>query len=322
MNTRAHVLPALGACLALALAWCIALPSTASADTVQTQAILPAGAVCESAQISNFKPYIYDGELHSFDFDVKPATSVVVVGSVGNQSFPFYYVSRRQAVDPGSVRMHVDVPKTSLAQPLTISATMLETKGSGTPVCMTVATFYVAPVAGAPTTPAAPVVPTTPTSPQTPPTSSPQMPSGGEQGSGDGGSTPTTSATSSTSTDDQFPPNAMATLSSIKDKINDWCAVESPAYSPLLIVLALLYLAGVATLVWFKPSAVFRSDWRIAAAIIAPLVILCALWYVFSACRQEVWFPLALLFIAIAGSVAAYWNRGSTPSSMLPMVLP
>src|SRR3989344_6150595 len=77
--------------LFFALAACVlfasisAFPVQTSALEVSTQQVLPpGGSACAPTSAVNFTPYIYEGELHSFEFTLPDASYVALLGSVGH----------------------------------------------------------------------------------------------------------------------------------------------------------------------------------------------------------------------------------------------
>ncbi|PIR82560.1 hypothetical protein COU20_02060 [Candidatus Kaiserbacteria bacterium CG10_big_fil_rev_8_21_14_0_10_59_10] len=324
MDTRAHSRKTsawvVSSLLAIGLA--AVAPTSALADTVQTLPILPVTGQCNAVSVTNFTPYIYDGELHSFDITVRPSSYVGIAASVGDRSYPFSQITRLGTGVAEEVRMHVDVARMPLGRAVDVSVTMLEGRGVGHTVCMTVATFTVGPVSGASAyvPPSAPSVPASQPAAQPPaPTPTPPPPSVSDSDeNGDGAATsipPTATGTN------VFPPDAVTLLSSMRDRFESWCEASAGPVSPLLGLLALLYALGMGALAYWKPKEVLASQGRVAAAILVPLVLLLLVWLSFETCREERWFPLALIVIAALGYAALYWKK-DTPSSSLPMVLP
>ena len=118
------------------------LPTNASAAEISAQnaQMLPASnsaivpSSCDALQVTSFMPYIYDGELNSFDVIVSDSSYVIIAGSLNGANIPLHFVTRF-ADATGGVRMHVDVQSTSIGSGVTIKLTMLSSKGVGEPVC-------------------------------------------------------------------------------------------------------------------------------------------------------------------------------------------
>src|SRR5262245_23671225 len=79
----------------------------------QTAQLLPLGQAnaCPQLGVSGLTPYIYNGALHSFEFNVTDASYVSIAGSVGGKDVPFYQMVRR-AAPGGGLRVHVDIATT------------------------------------------------------------------------------------------------------------------------------------------------------------------------------------------------------------------
>lgn len=282
----------------------LALPgmSFAAIANVTTGVIIPAGTqTCQSPVISGVTPYIYNGHLDSFDLTVSDASYVAVLGSVGQQGIPLRNMLRRINPD-GSLKIHVDINSVS-GGTVPVSLTMLSSL-PGAPTCVTVVSFPVEGLTGAPVTqttyPSAPSHPTQPSShPSTTTT---------------GTSSPGTAATSA-------PPTVGGGLQGALSRVCD----AAGAYQLWFILLA-LFMVGIGLVAFAEPPLTRKSTELPAALIIVPLVLLLLFWYAVPACRVAVWIPIVLLIAAALALLAAYREKtpggGSTPSKQLPAPKP
>src|SRR6185369_12895196 len=99
-----------------------------------SQAIPPAASssACALIQVSDVHPFIYDGELHSFDFMINEPSYVALGGSVGDQPIDFQYFTRWQGPVNNVVRMHVDVTPVALTQDTPIRIVLISAAGQVT----------------------------------------------------------------------------------------------------------------------------------------------------------------------------------------------
>src|SRR4051812_36514428 len=114
-------LATLGASVLFAFAIAL-LPAQTHADSATDvairQAIPPAAtsSACALLQVSDVHPFIYKGELHSFDFLINEPSYVALGGTVGEEPIGFQYITRWQGPAAGVVRIHVDVTPTLLTR--------------------------------------------------------------------------------------------------------------------------------------------------------------------------------------------------------------
>lgn len=273
----------LSACAGIVLSALFLLPASTSALEVKSttaQLLPPGGNTCAPIQVSSVTPYVYGGALNSFEFTVSDASYVAVVGSVGKTSIPLRYFTRYPAAQ-GGVRMHVDVNTTSVSGTLPVTITLLSAR-TGAPVCASVISMdFGSGTASAPTAqrPATPPAPTAPSAPKAP------------------------------TVGDATAPAVAGVANAPLNK--GFCVSDASAYR-LWLVLLIIYALAVGSLLWLE----FPLGWswaqtpeRIAAAILALLVLLLGFWYLSASCRAALWMPLLAFLIAVLGLLAAFWNH-------------
>lgn len=280
-------------------------PRNAFADSipVSPQQILPLGAnQCASIVVSDFRPYVYENAVNSFDFSVSDASYVDITASVGNTSILLNFM-RREIDSAGVLHMHIDTPSIPVGSSLPITVTLLSSPHAGSPVCAVIVTFTVqgsaAPAAPAPVAPA----PSTPSAPSTSTQSS---------SSSHGGSNAQASGTTATS--------ATSGLGVISNPLAALCATTDAAYVlwVVLLVLYVLLIIGIAWPSWPANMQRLRTiEWRFSG-ILLPLVLLLALWYFAPVCRGAGWMPVLAVLVAIAGSFAVL--REKKPMKQLLLI--
>ena len=289
-------------------------PSLAFAATqasAMTSQLLPVGAnTCTQLTVTSVTPYIYDGELNSFDIVVPDPSYVAIGGSVGGEVIPFTYMTRASSTG-GQLRVHTDVQSTPVGAALSVSVTMLSAK-PGSPVCAATISFIIAPDGSA--------IPGTPT-PTTGGTggagssggSAGRSTSGsnaGAQGGTSTGSLPggsTTAPTSSTSSEDAAQGASWASI----------CAGAGD-YQLWFILLA-IYVVITAIAALLQTPYVRQNPAVPVALILVPLILLVGFWYFVPDCRAGNWVPVVLLIIAIAGLLIAFRDQKGMPL-LLPIL--
>lgn len=272
-------------------------PTYAAEVRVQTTQVLQQGSTgtCAQLPVTGFTPYIYNNELHSFEFFIPDTSYVALVGLVGETAIPFNYMTRR--VDAtGNLRIHVDVESAAIRGNLPLSVTMLSSKGPGSPVCLTVVTTSLASTAPAP----APAPAPTPT-PRPNPTQQPRP-----TGTGTGSSTVQPPATSTT------PTTTPATTTGGTVANTTVCSTTSGAAGLWLVLLALYALttalAATGQIQKMYPRLGYAREWN-AAAVVLPFLLLFAFWTFVPGCRTAPWTPALAILIAVAGLAAGYWYQ-------------
>jgi hypothetical protein len=279
-----------------------AFPLKASALEIssQTQQILPPGSnTCIPISATNFTPYVYDGNLDSFEFTVPDSSYIAVAGSVGNTSIPFELMTRRVDAS-GAVHIHVDIASTPVVGTLPLQVTLISAP-TDQPVCLSIVSMSVGsgPIANSQSAiprnvPAAPA-PTTPVT-VAPPV---QTVSTGTTTSVQAGMTTATSSP------------ALISLGIIRNPLRGICASQASAYR-LWLILLVLFAIIVGLLLWAEfPMSLdwARTPERIATIILVLLLLLLGFWYVSISCRAALWMPLLAFLIAILGLLAAFWNH-------------
>lgn len=287
----------------------LGLPIYAAAATNTAQLLPPGGNSCKSVSITGFTPYIYEGALHSFEFNASDSAYIGIGGSIGNTNIPFNQITRKVDAS-GTTRIHVDVPTTPIRGNLTVSLTMLSAAGKSEPVCITIYSTGVASngsvQAPAPTpapspspTPSSTVRPTPTPAPSAPtpitPTSVPA----------------TTSAPTSTAT-------TVAPMATVQNMLKDMCTNGGALriWLVLLVVYALIVVVAIVGQPQL-PQALRSQEWT-ATAIVVPFLLLFAFWYFVEGCRTSAWIPVIATIIALAGLSAAFWEKKGPTVITLP----
>ena len=274
--------------------------------SVQTAQLLPLGSnTCTPPSISGFTPYIYNGALHSLEFSVSDSSYVAIIGSAGSTGIPLNQMSRHRG-SSGGLRIHATTATTPIRDSLTVTVTMLSSKGPGEPLCVSVISTAVdaegvLQPAPAPAPAPGPVPPAS-TGGVSKPTPSP-APSAGV--------TPTPPAPTTTATGTKVTSSPIA---SIQNALKDMCT-GGGALRLWLILLVAYTLIVIAAIVGQPkmPLAIRTQEW-IAAIIVVPFLLLFGLWYFVESCRTSAWIPVIATVIALAGLSAAFWERQSTAS--------
>ena len=279
--------------------------AAATTVNVQTAQVLPPGGnSCTPLSAAGFIPYIYDGSLHSFEFNVPDISYVAIAASAGSTNIPFAQMTRR--VGPGgALRVHVDIETTPVGRSLPIRITMLSAKGSGQPVCIAgVLVSSIDSISAAPSpAPTPSPLPTPAPRPGVRPTPSPSV-----------SPTPLPAPTPSPTT------GPAATSAPVTGNIFEKMCAGGGAARMWFVLLA-IYALIVAAAVLGQPQlpAAIRSQEWIAGAIVVPFLLLFGLWYFVEACRTTSWVPAIAILIALAGLGGAFWYR---PSGTTVITLP
>lgn len=284
--------------VALLVTPAIALAGTAS---VLTKQVLPQGATaCAPLFVKSVTPYIYNGELDSFDVVISDPSYVAVLGAAGDVSIPFNYMSRRIEPD-GSLRIHVDTT-VALGGVTPVTVTLLSALPNA-PVCLSTVSFTTdASGSIASSNPVS--VPTPSITPGTSGTDGGAVPAttsaGGviHRGGGHGSTTtggknliPVVGSTSSTST----------TVGNLVAKM----CTKNGAYQLWFILLAIFFV--IAAFVGLsEPALAVRHGALPALLIGVPLVLLLLFWEFATDCRLSYFIPVILLVAAAIGLYSAY----------------
>lgn len=310
MNTASRVARGIvGTITAVAL---LATPSLAAAGSasVLTKRVLPPGSnTCAPLFVKSVTPYIYEGELQSFDVVLSDSSYVGLVGVAGDVSIPFNYMTRDIDTD-GSLRLHVDttVPVNGIV-PVTI--TMMSALPNA-PVCLSTVSFTTDAAGNIETSNPVqqPTVPTDTGSDNggvsgTGSVSGAHQNAGGSKGSvaGSHTNTPIVGSTSATST----------TIGNLVAKM----CTKNGSYQLWFILLAIFFVI-TAFVGLSEPALALRHSALPAVLIGVPLVILLVFWKFALDCRLSYFIPVILLVAAAIGLYSAY----RTGPVMLPPASP
>lgn len=306
MNTTHRVTRGfVGTIVAVAL---LAMPSVAaagSASVLTKQVLPPGGTSCAPMFVQALTPYVYDGELQSFDVVISDPSYVGVLGAAGNVAIPFNYMSRDINPD-GSLRLHVDTTAT-INGVLPVTITLLSALPNA-PVCLSQVSFTVD-LQGTIETSGPIQVPTSPIDTDTDSMTSPSNGGGGTVSHGTkgmvkGSLSPAIGSTSSTST-------------SIGDMVAGMCS-KNGAYQLWFILLAIFFV--IAAFVGLSEPALALRHGALPAVLIGiPLVLLLLFWQFATDCRLSYFIPIILLVAAAIGLYSAYRTNPVThPVIALP----
>lgn len=288
------------------------VPTNASAAsiTVNTAQVTPGTPSCLAPTVSGFEFFVYDNELHSFDVLVSDPSYVAVAGSAGDMPIPFVQMTRRITA-AGALRIHTDIDSTPLSQSMPIVITLLSAKSSGSPICLTQVT--ITPSAEEQTaleeiprtvadTGAYPVAPVRPTV------------SGDDAAAGEApaGAVATSIATASDSVTKAF--------SRVKDSVKSGACGAGNSTSRLWFIFLVLYVLSLGAIALSRPPTTepYPLAW-LFSAILIPLILLAAFWYVLSACGVSKWVPLLAAAAGVVGIIIAL--RGNTDQEDLDTLL-
>lgn len=267
-------------------------PTSASAANVSviTKPVIPQTGVCVPPVASTFKANVYEGNVHSFDIEISDPSYVAVAGSIGEQGIPFIQMNRR-ITPTGALRIHADVATTPANQPIYI--TLLSAK-QGSPVCLTqIAITGVAPSASLETiTQGGSYSYTAPKK-----ATVAAYPAGTGEQEGDKQDIGTASATASA-------------INAIKDTVKKNACGAKSGTSRLWFIFLVLYVLALGAIALSRPPTTrpYPVAWLISAILI-PLFLLLAFWYVLSVCGVSKWVPILALIVGLAGIAIAL--RGS-----------
>lgn len=321
-KARHSIVAKLGTLAGMLLLIIMTTPGLASASTdttdtsVTVRQVLPANGqnACTPLGVTAPHPYIYDGELNSFDVTITDPSYVAVAGAVGNLQVGYHFFSRWMNPD-GTLRIHTDVYRMPVTQNLPVSITLISVKNGVT--CVATVTTS---ISGA--TPVAPSTNAIPGAGQSLTSAGLQyQPANGraparsriEGRTGARGSahanaiknpimlTPSTSASSA--------PMFVGALHSLGNA----CAVGGSV--KLWVVLLVLYALFVLVLLLQAPEFFGERtyEWN-AALILLVFLALLTFWYLSEACRAGPWVAIFASLIAFIGLIAGLFESGpSTP---------
>lgn len=284
MNTRPQLIAGVfGAIAFLLMPAAVSAAGDTAARTVPV--IAPAGQSCQPLSVLSVLPYVYDGQLDSFDVTLPDGAYVGLIGTAGEQSVPFNQMVRFTNPD-GSLRYHVDLDPMSARGSVPVSITLLSAI-PGQPVCLSVINFTVT-VGDAQA--AAPV----------PHASTPTEGRPSEAGTNGPKAQPSTAPADG----DEVATTSDGAGSPLRPLFAGMCD-DGDAFELWFVLLALfIVIAAFAALA--EAPILERFRYLPYAIILIPLVLLLAFWYFAPDCRTGSWIPFALLIIAAAGCFIAY----------------
>lgn len=288
--------------VAVALLATPAIAAAGSASVLTKQVLPPGGNMCAPLFVKSVTPYIYDGELQSFDVVISDSSYVGVLGAAGDVSIPFNYMTRRFQPD-GSLLIHVDTTAT-INGVLPVTITMLSALPNA-PVCLSQVSFTTD-VAGTIEASNPISVPTTPIDTGTDQGGSDTgaVHSGGSTGGTNTGSTGSNTGKNTGKTPTIVGSTSSASTSSLGTMVANLCT-KNGAYQLWFILLAIFFV--IAAFVGLsEPALALRHGALPALLIGVPLILLLLFWNMATDCRLSYFIPIILLVAAAIGLYSAY----------------
>lgn len=250
-------------------------------------------ASCVAPVISNFTPYIYDGELHSFEYTVNGSESPLVVAVVGERGIEYRYSTQRKG--NGASRVHVDVPGWyGFTGEMRVVVSVLTGADAH---CWSAAEFHVK-LAG-PTK-----VPTDTTKETlevpTPPKNViviDSAPLSGEH-AGSVAVVPKDKDQSVKSKEESLTRSMVATIGSFfGSKVSkDECkTLPRTAW----IALAIVCLVAILIVIDRLPYLLKGNGVKFAIVLLAVFVVMLGIWFIFDRCRSYRWFPIVVTVLTL-----------------------
>lgn len=249
---------------------------------------------CEAPAIGQFQAYIYDGEVHSFDYMVtRPNTTVSYLPlavAINGEDVSLQYITVWEKGSQ-SMRIHVDVPFTNLSGAVSITTGVLQITDGPPPVCISGASFSV----------------TLPAKQAAAPISSPTSLYQEEDVSREtlderGDAIPSEQDEAGTTTAGESPIDTV--LGTLTGRGAAGACMTQPWW--VWALLTVFALAMALTAVLYMSVIVRKNSW-LASSVLLPLIAFLAVWYVLDGCRDFVWFPAIVLFLAIG----VLWASGT-----------
>lgn len=256
---------------------------THAATAVDVHQVLPPqGQSCPVLGATDVTPYIYNGNLNSFDISITDQSYVAIAATVGETPVPFQFISRWYDQGAG-VRLHIDLAPYRLSQDTPITVTLISAHAGGTPVtCVAVLSTVL---------PAAAPAPSHPVSGSTGSTGYPWSNigygSGSQQHQGQGSTTASSGPM----------------LVTVTHSLGGTCGTNNGPVR-LWVVLLVLY----AIFVWILASQKEEAwkdgrDWSVGLTVVGFIALL-FFWYISASCRTGAWAPVIATLIACAGLIA------------------
>ncbi len=296
MNTTSRISRGLVGTITAAVL--LATPGIAAAGTASVltkQVLPPGGTACAPLFVKSVTPYIYDGELQSFDIVISDSSYVGLLGAAGDVSIPFNYMSRDIEPD-GSLRLHVDTT-VAVNGALPVTVTLLSALPNA-PVCLSQIAFTTD-INGTIESSTPISVPTTPV--ETGVDTSGNVGSG--TGNGGGGQSSNGTVKGNT-TSNPIVGTTSGTSTTIGEMVSSMCS-KNGSYQLWFILLAIFFV--IAAFVGLSEPALALRHGALPAALIGiPLVLLLLFWQFATDCRLSYFIPVILLVAAAIGLYSAY----------------
>jgi len=269
-------------------------------------------AECQTPTIGQFQPYIYNGELHSFDYTItRPNTNtsyLPLIVTANDQEIPLSFVTVWEK-EGQNVRVHVDVPLSNLSGlsgQVTITTGSMQITNGPPPICIFSKTFSTTlPSAQSPVSPVQMAdtddsretstenedVATTPSENDEGGVSEDAVDSGQVAENDDATST---SKSFFSTLLDAFTGRGVASASCTTAPWWTWTILTILAFA--VAITTVLYM-----------SVIVRKNLWLTLSVLLPLLVFLGLWYVLDECRHFVWFPV----IALLLSIGVLWASGT-----------
>jgi hypothetical protein len=274
-------------------------------------------SLCSQPNIGGFVPYIYDGELHSFDYlvfdndrGVVAPTQTVIDGKGIETRYSTEWTLN------GDTRVHVDVPTWEGFYgtfPVTVH---VKTGESAT--CETQATFNVSlpekvaappisqgfgtggPVSGTDPSPTSAVTSTTDSN------ESPSVTISVDDGTGDSDTVmeeedkdviPVVSEEGTS--DEGEGAKGLSAIVSLFAPITPAGGVCKTLPIASWIILSIIHVAIAGAIIFFLRNLISESNLWFTVALLVPFIGFLALWFVFDGCRMHQWFPVVVALVSL-----------------------
>lgn len=295
--------------IAAALSLFLSIPAQASAASISasTRQLTPGTPTCTQPLAANFRPYAYDGDLHSFDIDISDKSYVAVGATVGETAVPFIQM-RRVMLPDGSFRIHADIETTPLARSMPITIMLLAAPGPSAPICLSqiviAATAAEASIAYEQIPQTTPVTGNYPRTTATPRKTAP--------------ATESSMSTTATSSLKAASDSVAKAFTRAKDSVRENACGAGTNTSRLWFIFLVLYVLSLGAIALSRPPATepYPLAWLVSAILI-PLILLAAFWYVLSVCGVSAWVPILAVAAGIAGIVIALRGTSDDEGSLL-----
>lgn len=283
-------------------------PGFASAQTVQN-------TQCSAPVVTDFWPYIYEGELHSFDYMVlgeKRADVSAYITSVAGETILMRYTTEWD--HPSGTRMHVDVPNwAELSGSVSVT---VHVKSDVSVSCETLESFSVTlPAANSDSTAYSPspvvVPPETPVVTQKPVTPEYVEPVVQEPViTEDPDDTGVGEAETPSDEESGWWSGFLGLLSPVRD--GGLCSTFSIG---VWVFLALFHIALAGAIIFFLRDAISESNTWFAIALLVPFVGFLTIWFFFDGCRDHQWFPVVIALVSLGTVLGIPAADETTPKS-------